>query len=62
MPDWESEIVTIQFRVPRSFKLAFERWCEDQGVTMSAALVAFIAQREAIGLPKSLKKPWKEEE
>jgi hypothetical protein len=57
--NWHEEIVTIQFRVPRFFKIAFEEWCEDQGCTMSAALVSFIVQRDKIGLPRSLKKPWK---
>ena len=60
MDDWHDQIVTIQFRVPRSFKIAFEQWCEDQGVTMSAALISFIVQRDRIGLPTVLKKPWKQ--
>ena len=55
---WEQEIVTIQFRVPRSFKHSFQDWCDSQGITMSAVLVYWITQKDKIELPPALRKPW----
>jgi len=57
---WEEDIVTIQFRAPRWFRNAFQDWCENEGVTMSAAIISFVSRRAEIGLPPSLVKPWKD--
>lgn len=58
----DEDFCFIQFRVPRSFKYRFQDWCDSQGVTMSGALVCWIADRERIGLPTAITKPWKNEQ
>ena len=54
-PDpWELQTVTLQIRIPRHIKHQFQDWCDDQGLTMTAVLLAWILSQPDV--PDSLRR------
>ncbi|MGA1476549.1 MAG: hypothetical protein ACO4AI_15585 [Prochlorothrix sp.] len=45
---WELETVTLQIRMPRYIKHCFQEWCDEQGLTMTAVLLAWILTQPPI--------------